>query len=47
MQFDSIADYQDIESLNLYKKRTAAVMVYGDYQPLFAAHKQLFAYQRP
>jgi oligo-1,6-glucosidase len=122
VQFDSIADYQDIESLNLYKERTAAgvpheemmqgiyengrdnartpmqwdkrknggfseaqpwlkvnpnyseinvesalsdpnsvfyhyqkliqlrksqpVMVYGDYQVLFADHKQVFAYQR-
>ena len=122
VQFDSIADYQDIESLNLYKERTAAgvsheemmqgiyengrdnartpmqwdntvnagfseaqpwlkvnpnyteinvesalsdpnsvfyhyqqliqlrkahdVMVYGDYQPLFADHDKVFAYQR-
>ncbi len=122
VQFDSIDDYQDIESLNLYKERTAAgvpheemmqgiyengrdnartpmqwdktknagfseaqpwlkvnpnyseinvesalsdpssvfyhyqkliqlrksqpVMVYGDYQALFADHKQVFAYQR-
>lgn len=122
VQFDSIDDYQDIESINLYKERTAAgvpheemmqgiyengrdnartpmqwentinagfseaqpwlkvnpnyseinvaaaltdsdsvfyhyqkliqlrksqpVMVYGDYQALFADHKQVFAYQR-
>ncbi len=122
VQFDSIADYQDIESLNLYKERVAAgvphkemmqgiyengrdnartpmqwdktrnagfseaqpwlkvnpnyneinvesalsdpnsvfyhyqkliqlrkelpVMVYGDYQALFADHKKVFAYQR-